>query len=332
MENVRLGIVGLGWFGGVLTDSAARTGLAQVTSCFARSADARSSFADAHGCRAVESLDAMLGDDAIDGVMLATPHSTHAELVEQAASAGKHVFVEKPLTLTVADARRAISAADAAGVVLQVGQNRRRQPANRRIKAMIDGGELGTLLQLEGFHTAAGGHKPDLPAWRRDPSECPYGGMTALGVHTVDTFHHFAGPARRVAAFSTKVAGMGTTELDEATTVMLEYDGGVLGTIGTTYFTAPIVTTAAYGSEGIAWNEEDGKRFFLQKRTDPARGEQDVEQLDTIVDELTEFARAIRGEATPETGATEGLEVAAVLEAIGRSIETASAVDVGEIR
>ena len=61
---------------------------------------------------------------------------------------------------------------------------------------MIDAGELGTVLQLDGMHTSPGGHKPDLPTWRKDPAECPFGGMTALGVHTVDTFHYFIGPAR----------------------------------------------------------------------------------------------------------------------------------------
>ena len=330
MENVRLGIIGLGWFGGVLAESATRSGLADVVTCFARSADSRAAFAERHGCRAADSLAALFGDDEVDAVVFATPHSTHAELTEQAAAAGKHVFVEKPLSLTVADAKRAIEAADAAGVVLQVGQNRRRQPANRRIKHMIDGGELGTVLQLEGFHAAAGGHKPDLPAWRKDPSECPFGGMTALGVHTIDTFHHWIGPARRVSAFSNRIAGL--NELDDATTVMIEYEGGVLGTIGTNYFTAPIVTTAAYGTEAIVWNEEDGKRLFVQPRTQAARSEHEIEQLDTVTDEMAEFARAIRGEATPETGGAEGLEVAVVLEAIGRSVETGSAVDVDDLR
>jgi predicted dehydrogenase len=319
---VRLGIVGLGWFGGVLADSAERSGTADVVSCFARSSETREGFAERQGCRPAESLEAMLADDEVEAVVLATPHSTHADLVEQAASARKHVFVEKPLTLTVADAKRAIAATDAAGVTLQVGHNRRRQPANRRIKSMIDGGHLGTVLQLQGFHSAAGGHKPDLPAWRKDPTECPAGGITALGVHTVDTFHYWMGPARRVAAFSTKVVGL--TDLDEATTVMIEY--------GTSYFTAPVVTLAAYGMDAIAWNEDDGKRFFHQTRADAARSEQDVEQLDTIVDEMAEFARAVRGDATPETGGAEGLEVVAVLEAIERSLETNSAVEVDELR
>ncbi|HET9671897.1 MAG TPA: Gfo/Idh/MocA family oxidoreductase, partial [Actinomycetota bacterium] len=317
MDTVRLGLVGVGWFGGVLAESARASGAAEVVACFARSPDARAAFAEHHGCRPVDDLDALLGDPEVEGVLLATPHSTHADQAVRAAEAGKHVFVEKPLTLTVADAKRVGEAADRAGVRVQVGHNRRRQPANRRIKAMVDGGELGTVLQLEGVHTAAGGHKPDLPAWRKDADECPFGGMTALGVHTVDTFHHFVGPAERVVAFSKQVAGF--TDLDEATSVVLEYASGPVGTITTTYFSAPVVSLGVFGSEGAAWNEEDGAQLFTQARTEGARTRLDVEPIDTIADELAEFALVVREGAAPETGVAEAIEVAAVLEAIGRS-------------
>lgn len=330
MDTVRLGLVGLGWFGGVLADSARGSGAAEVVACFARSAGARSAFAERHGCRAVDGLDELLGDPEIDGVLLATPHSTHADQAVRAAEAGKHVFVEKPLTLTVADARRVAAAAERAGVRVQVGHNRRRQPANRRIKEMIEGGELGRVLQLEGVHTAAGGHKPDLPAWRKDPDECPYGGMTALGVHTVDTFHHFVGPAERVVAFSKRVEGF--TDLDEATGVVIEYASGPVGTITTTYFSAPVVSLSVFGSEGAAWNEQDGAQLFTQGRSEAVRTQREVETVDTIVDEMAEFARVIRDGSDPETGIDEAIEVAAVLEAIGRSVETGGAVAVSEVR
>jgi predicted dehydrogenase len=330
METVRLGLVGLGWFGGVLAKSARATGAVEVVTCFSRSPDAREAFAADHGCRAAGSLDELVGDAEIEGVVLATPHSTHAEQAVAAAAAGKHVFVEKPLTLTVGDAKHVAEAAERAGVRVQVGHNRRRQPANRRIKAMIDAGELGTVLQLEGVHTAAGGFKPDLPAWRKDPAECPHGGMTALGVHTVDTFHHFVGPAERVVAFSKRVAGY--TDLDEATSVVLEYVSGPVGTITTTYFTAPVVFLAVFGSDGAVWNEQDGAQLFTQARSEAVRMERDVDAVDTIVDELAEFVRVIRDVAEPETGIAQAIEVAAVLEAIGRSLEMGSAVDVAELR
>ena len=266
----------------------------------------------------------------IDGVLIATPHSTHVDLAERAAGAGKHVFVEKPLALTVPEARRIADAAGRAGVVLQVGHNRRRQPANRRIKDMIEAGTLGTILQLDGVHNAPGGHRPDLPAWRRDPAESPFGGMTGLGVHTVDTFHYLVGRARRVFAFSTRFAGQ--LAIDDATVVLLEYEGGPLGAITTNYFTSPVVSLSVFGSEAAAWNEEDGARLFLQPRTSSTRQEQAIDTIDTIADELTEFAAAIQGDVLPETGVEEGIEVAAVLEAIGRSVATGGAIELSSVR
>jgi predicted dehydrogenase len=330
METVRLGIVGLGWFGGVLAESARSSGVADVVACYARTEDTRAAFADKHGCRAVGDLDEMLTDPGVDGVLVATPHSTHADIAVRTLEAGKHVFVEKPLALTVADTKRVAEAAGRAGVVLQVGHNRRRQPANRRIKAMIDAGELGTVLHLDGMHTASGGHKPDLPAWRKDPAECPFGGMTALGVHTVDTFHYFMGPAKKVTSFSARIHGF--NDLDEATTVLVEYESGPIASISTTYFAPPVVALSVFGSDAAVWNEEDGKRLFTQSRSDPTRTEEEVETIDTWVDEIAEFARCIRGEGEPETGVPEAIEVAEVLEAIGRSLETGCSVDVSEVR
>lgn len=330
MDTVRLGVIGLGWFGGVLAESARSSGVAEVVACYARTEETRAAFAERHGCRAAADLDELLADPDIDGVLVATPHSTHADIAARTAEAGKHVFVEKPLTLTVADTKRVAEAASRAGVVVQVGHNRRRQPANRRIKAMIDAGELGTVLQLDGVHTAAGGHKPDLPAWRKDPTECPFGGMTALGVHTVDTFNYFMGPAKKVTSFSTRIHGF--NDLDEATTVLVEYESGPTACISTTYFAPPVVGLSVFGSDAAVWNEEDGKRLFTQSRSEATRTEREVETIDTMVDEIAEFAGCIRGDDVPETGIAEAIEVAAVLEAIGRSLESGCSAELADLR
>jgi predicted dehydrogenase len=330
MDRVGLGVVGLGWWGGVLAKGARDSGQAEVVAGFARSEEARAAYAAEQGCRAAGSLEELLADPAVEGVLVATPHSTHLGIVERAAEAGKHVFVEKPLTLTVDEAKRAIEATERAGVVLQVGQNRRRQPANRRIKELLDEGELGTPLQLEGFHSSPSGFKPDLPAWRKDPDECPAGGMAACGVHTVDTFRYLVGPARRVVAFTKPVAGI--TDLDEATAAIVEYESGPIGTIGTSYFVAPVVSLAVYGTDASAWNEEDGAKLYLQRRGEPVRSPVPVDPADTIADEVGEFARCIRDGGAPETGGPEGLEVAAVFEAIVTSAATGRAVELSELR
>jgi predicted dehydrogenase len=263
-------------------------------------------------------------------VLVATPHSTHPAIIEQAASASKHVFIEKPLALTVAGARRAIRAAELAHVILQVGHRRRRQPANRRIKAMIDAGELGTVLQLEATYMDPGGFSSTLPGWRRDPRESPAGAMTALGVHMVDTFHFLVGRARRVSAFSKRIPSIGA--IDQATTALIEFEGGAIGSINTSYYVPPIVTLVAYGTGGIAWNEEDGNRLFIQAADDTRRVEQAVETIDTVADELAEFVRCIRHGTEPETGGAAGLEVARVLEAAVESARSGRSVDLSALR
>jgi predicted dehydrogenase len=330
MDKVRLGVVGVGWWGGVLADAARETGLADVVLCFARSADAREAFAHQRSCRAVDTYDALLGDQEVDGVLLATPHSTHIDLIERAAAAGKHIFVEKPLALTVDDARRAIAATSAAGVILQVGYQRRRQPTNRKIKELIDGGSLGTLVQLEGNQSGPAAHNAEFPVWRADAAEVPAGGMTAMGVHVVDTFQYFAGPARRVASYSKQVRGW--RALDEATTVMIEYEDGPLGYVGTSYYVPAVNTLVAYGSDMNAWNEQDGSHLWTQQRGESLRTEQPTEVIDVIADEMAEFAHCILEGTEPETGGAESLEVAAILEAIVRSAATGRTVELSEIR
>ena len=86
----------------------------------------------------------VLGRDDVDAVLIATPARNHTDLVVAAAGAGKHVFVEKPIAHTIADADRSIAAADAAGIVLQVGFNRRFAPGFAAARAAIDAGRVGT--------------------------------------------------------------------------------------------------------------------------------------------------------------------------------------------
>ncbi len=328
--TTRLGLIGLGWWGGVLVGAARAGGAADVVACYARTPETRTSFAEQHGCRAASSLEELLDDDEVQGVLIATPHSTHADLVEQVAAAGKHVYVEKPLTLTVGDARRAIDAASRAGVVLQVGHNARRQPAIRRIKSLLDSGDLGTVVQLEGNRSGPGAHNPNLARWRADPRESPAGAMAAMGCHILDTFLYLVGPSRRVFAFSSDV--LDVRQIDDATTVAIEYENGSLGYVGTSYFVPAVNITAAYGTDGAAWSEQDGARFYLQRRDDPARSEQEVERIDTVADQLAEFARCVATGDTPETGAVEGLEIAALMEAIASSADTGRAVDLADVR
>jgi predicted dehydrogenase len=321
-----LGSIGLGWWGGVLATSARASGSAEISGCHARGAESRERFATEHGCTAFESLDELLASD-IDGVLIATPHTTHADLVVAAAEAGKHIFVDKPLTLTAADADRAITAAEDAGVVLQVGHNRRRQAANRRIKAMIGAGELGDLLQVNSTHAAPLLFNPNLAPWRRKLEETPVGGMAALGIHQVDTFHYQAGLITGVFARSTRLLPEG--EVDDTSTIVFQFESGIQGHLFTSMATGPIVEVTVHGIEAVARSTGDGASLTLQRRGSTDQESVPLEQLDTIADELAEFAAAIRGETTPETDGVVGRRAVAVLEAI---VETATSNEWAAVR
>jgi predicted dehydrogenase len=229
----------------------------------------------------------------------------------------------------VAEAKRAIEAASSAGVILQVGHNRRRQPANRRLKRMVDAGELGMLHYAEANLSYPKGLNPRT-GWRGDPAESPAGGMTGLGVHMADNLVYLLGPAARVSAFSKKIIGVGS--LDDATTAVLEFRSGPLAVLGTSMVIPDIARTAVWGTEAAAWNENDGERFFVQRTGEKDRIEEPVETLDTVRDQLEEFANNVRSGSRPETGGPEALESVAILEAIVESATTGRVVDLDEVR
>lgn len=319
-ENpVRLASVGLGWWGKVLARAAQAAG-AGITGGHARRNESRSDFVAELGGRGYETFEQVLDDPEVTGILLATPHTTHADLIIAAASAGKHVFVEKPLTLDVASAKQAIAAVEEAGVVLQVGHNRRRQPANRRIKEMIGSGELGTVTMLEANQSVPNALGFAEGYWRAKRSESPLGGMTSLGIHMVDTMTYLVGRIERVSAFSKGI--LDGPPIDHATTIIFEFESGPLGYLGTSFVVPKTTTVTVRGTGGMVINDENGQRFFRQAPDKESVTEEPVEVIDTVADELAEFMRSIRGEARPETGGAEGTEAVAVLEAAGVSVET----------
>ena len=323
--KARLGLVGLGWWGGELAAAAQRAGTAEVVACHARTPTAREEFAERIGCRAAGSLQELLAADDVDGLILATPHSIHADQICEAAAAGKHVLVEKPFTLTAEEGRRAVAAADDSGIALMVGYQRRRQAANRRIRQMIDLGELGTPLMASSVFNVSHGY----PAtWRANRSETPLGGMTGLGVHMIDTYHYLMGPIARVSAFSNRV--LADQPLDHATGLMFDFESGAVGTLLTSHFVAGAVEVTVNGTAATAINLRDGASLLMQKKGESMPTEQDIALNDPLAEQVGEFAEAIRGDAEIETDGRVGLAVTEVLEAAVASADRGRPVEVAE--
>ena len=173
MQPLRVAVCGLGWWGRVIVPLAKSSAKLKVV----RVVDpdpAAASFASQQGI-ALCAFDAALKDPAVQGVVLCTPHTLHTDQIVRAANAGKHVFCEKPLSLSRAEVLRAIDAINKQKLTLAVGHEKRFEPPIQEALRMIKEGELGTPLQIEANFVQD--KFLSLPAdnWRLSAKEAPAG-------------------------------------------------------------------------------------------------------------------------------------------------------------
>jgi predicted dehydrogenase len=179
---VRIGVVGMNYWGPNLARNFARMKGAELSWC----CDLDDAVLDRHRdayptTRFTTSMDEMLADADLDAVVVATSVPTHARLALLAIDAGKHVFVEKPLALTAADARAVVDAADAKGVSVMVDHLLVYHPGVQKLKALVDEGTLGKVFYLYGNRQNLGIVRPDENA------------LWSLGPHDISVMLHLVG-------------------------------------------------------------------------------------------------------------------------------------------
>ena len=248
-------IVGLGVWGrqlveAVLEDGRPKSEQFRFTRAVTRTPDKAADFADRQGLPVTDDYASVLDDPEIQAVVLATPHSQHLGQIEAAATAGKHVFVEKPLTLDTSSATKAVAACRSAEVVLALGHNRRFLPALKALEDMIVAGELGSVMHVEGNFSGnvAYGYRPGV--WRADPAENPAGGMAAMGIHMVDALIHLCGPIASVRAQSLRQVL--EIPVDDTTSMLFRFESGITGYLGTITATPRLWRIQVFGSKGWA--------------------------------------------------------------------------------
>jgi len=145
-QVVRVGVVGLGYWGPNLARNFDAEPGCELRWCCDSDSDTLERFSRTYrGTRLTARLDDLLEDPELDAVALATPVSSHAELATRVLGADKHCFVEKPLAQSVADAERAVEAAERSGRILMVGHLLEYHPGVRKLKQIVDEGELGRI-------------------------------------------------------------------------------------------------------------------------------------------------------------------------------------------
>jgi predicted dehydrogenase len=177
-----VGVVGLGYWGPNLARNFDRLPAVELSWLCDASDDARERWSGAFpSARVTESLDDLLGDDALDAVVVATPVPTHAELATRVLGAGKHCFVEKPLGRSEQEAEAVVEAARASDRVLMVGHLLEYHPGVEQLRELVVSGQLGELRYIYSNRLNLGKHRQDENA------------LWSLGAHDVSVILRLVG-------------------------------------------------------------------------------------------------------------------------------------------
>jgi predicted dehydrogenase len=273
-----------------------------------------------------EDLDKVLADEELRAVVVATPAATHAPLARRALEAGKHVMVEKPLALSTADAIELATLADRRGLTLMVGHTFEFVPAVRRMKELIDSGEIGDLLYLHSQRLNLGRIQSDINAF------------WSIGPHDVSIANYLVGRSPQwVRAGGARYLH---ADVEDVAFVTVGYPGGVLAHMHVSWLD-PSKTrkTTVVGSRRMLVYDDmdaDAKLRVYDKGADRLDsdaygawqyrlrdGEMHVPRLEMVEPlsaELGHFLECVRTGARPLTDGWNGVDVVSVLEAVDASL------------
>ncbi|HSD99567.1 MAG TPA: Gfo/Idh/MocA family oxidoreductase [Burkholderiales bacterium] len=319
-------IYGLGRWGNRLVESVQGSSKIRVVKGISRDPEKHKEFSQKTGIKVVSSYGRVLKDPDIGAVILATPHSLHLKQIQQAAKAGKHVFCEKPLTLTRKTAEKAVEACRAAGVTLSIGFNRRHAPSFVEMLNRIRTGAIGDVLHVEATHSGPTGYSLDPASWRSTRAEAPAGGMTARGIHTLDGMIQIAGPVASVYAFSEKRKLAPEVDMDDTTSMLLKFAGGATGSLSTVFVTADLYRMHVFGSKG--WVEMRGDTELIMRELQGQPERITLPAADKEKAELEAFADAVAEKKNFVVPAEEAVNGVAVLEAIVASAKKGKPIQI----
>jgi predicted dehydrogenase len=335
---VKVGLVGYGWWGKTIAKQLGHSAWLQLGAVAETHAPTREAMhADPllAGVPIVDSAEALIATPGLDAVILCTPHPQHAAQILAAANAGLHVFCEKPLCLTLADAQQAVAACQARQLVLGIGHERRFEPEVMALRELIAQGTLGEILQIEANFSQDKFFALPKDNWRLSNAHAPVGPLTATGIHLVDLSIAVLGPCESLWA---RLATLGSDfENGDTLGIMMGFPNGANAMITAVLATPFEGRFTVYGSKG--WVE-------IRDRTHPEnptgwdittvlRGQEKQVRFaaphPTVLANLEAFAKAIRQVAPYPVTSREMLANVAALEAIMKSVHQKSLMPVAPI-
>jgi predicted dehydrogenase len=270
-----------------------------------------------------DTMDRLRDNPDIDAVYVVTPNGLHAEHTIRAARAGKHVLCEKPMANTSAECEAMIAACSEAGVKLAIGYRCRFEPHHLECLRLARDKEFGDVKVIE----AGFGFRIGNPAqWRLRADLAGGGALMDVGIYALQTCRMLTGeePAL-VSAIETKTDPVKFAEVDESITFALRFPSGVIGYCSTSYNVNGINRFRAFAERG--WFGLAPAYDYGGLRGATSRGEMAIEDVDQFAAEIDDFARCIIEDRASLVPGEEGLRDLRVIEAIYRSIESRTTIE-----
>jgi predicted dehydrogenase len=338
--SVNVGIIGFGRIGAEhaqLLDQSEGITAAAV----ADATPARRAIAESRGLKAFDTTEKLLSDPSIDAILVATPTAMHFDHALTALMAGKHVMVEKPMTLDLATSSQLLAEAQKCSRVLSVFHNRRWDIDYLTIRAAVQRGHFGRIINVESrlgqWASCVGpAAKEYRPGWRNEAS-FGGGGLYDWGSHFIDQLWRLLYPAKPLRVFAQFRGNVWTRDCDDFARVLIDFDNGAAGLVEiNTTTTRPLPRWHIDGMTGSAespFNLAFDVNAWAALQFAPAHGGE-PQLLPHPAPGLTEvqmwewFGRAVRGRASPAVTAESVLPTMALLDAARESARRGRAVDV----
>jgi predicted dehydrogenase len=227
MNRVNIGLIGCGGMGTSLVKTSGNLEVASTVAVCDLDEERAKALGDELGVPYVTDHHKLLEQDDVDAVIVATPGFMHHNQVMDAAKAGKHIFCEKPMALTVSDCDEMIDVAAKAGVKLMVGQVLRYLPVFEKIKEIIDSGVIGDPFSI--YSWRVGGGWGNLGTHWRSRKDLCGGTLFEVSVHELDFMRYIMGDASRVASFSGTFREKGI-DYEDTIHILIRFKNGGIGT------------------------------------------------------------------------------------------------------
>jgi predicted dehydrogenase len=326
--------VGLGRWAKVLTKASSKSEKIKIVAGFSRSEEKRQAFQAGTGVPAAPSMEALLSQPEIEGVILTVPNEQHLPMAAAVARAKKHVYTEKPIASTLAEGLEIEALEKKYGITVTVGHSARLMAGIRKIREAIDKDELGRVAFIEANFSNNRALELTPKTWRWYKDRAPGGPLSQLAIHQFDVLHYLGGEVLEASAMASKLSPVGA-EVDDQSMTLVKFADGKVGYVGACWTSPGVFSVRVFGSKGLmhyeidfdTWDTPDQlhkkSTLYIQRGTDgyAKREELTVPESDMFRAELEMFADSCRSGRSNELSAHNGNAAVAIVYAALRSID-----------